>query len=143
MRMMAKSAPSHTTHMRRMYIHIFLFFVYVCLVSHIHSELVQLLATGSGDTSVKLWDLSNNQPSWIATHNPNIVRAKVMINKYSYVVGICVLCFFAHQFSWIVFSVSFSAESPFLLAIGGSEGELKVWETLLDSSVSRRYGTTL
>ncbi|RID77376.1 hypothetical protein BRARA_A00295 [Brassica rapa] len=50
-----------------------------------------LLATGSWDKSVKLWDLSNNQPSWVATHKPNAGR---------------------------VFSVSFSADCPFLLAIG-------------------------
>ncbi|KAL1215648.1 Dynein assembly factor with WD repeat domains 1 [Cardamine amara subsp. amara] len=73
-----------------------------------------LLATGSGDESVKLWDLSNNQPSWIATHKPE---------------------------AGIVFSVSFSADLPFLLAVGGSEGKLKVWDTMSDTSVSRRYGS--
>ncbi|EFH60406.1 hypothetical protein ARALYDRAFT_900251 [Arabidopsis lyrata subsp. lyrata] len=75
-----------------------------------------LLAMGSADESVKLWDLSNNQPSWIATHLPNAVRG-------------------------IVFSVSFSADCPFLLDVGGSEGKLKVWDTLSDNGVSRRYGS--
>ncbi|CAD5330019.1 unnamed protein product [Arabidopsis thaliana] len=75
---------------------------------------VQLLATGSADESVKLWDLSNNQPSWIATNKPNAGE---------------------------VFSVSFSADCPFLLAVGGSEG-LNVWDTLSDTAVSRRYGSS-
>ncbi|CAA0397572.1 unnamed protein product [Arabidopsis thaliana] len=73
-----------------------------------------LLATGSADESVKLWDLSNNQPSWIATNKPNAGE---------------------------VFSVSFSADCPFLLAVGGSEG-LNVWDTLSDTAVSRRYGSS-
>ncbi|KAF3528458.1 hypothetical protein DY000_02036501, partial [Brassica cretica] len=66
------------------------------------------------DKSVKLWDLSNNQPSWVATHNPN---------------------------AGVVLSVSFSADCPFLLAVGGLEGELNVWDTLSDAAVSRRYGS--
>ncbi|GMY22608.1 periodic tryptophan protein 1 like [Fagus crenata] len=48
---------------------------------------------------VKLWDLSNNQPSCIASTNPK---------------------------AGAVFSVSFSEDSPFLLAIGGSKGNLEV-----------------
>uniref|UniRef100_A0A453GDA8 Uncharacterized protein n=1 Tax=Aegilops tauschii subsp. strangulata TaxID=200361 RepID=A0A453GDA8_AEGTS len=32
-----------------------------------------LLATGSTDNTVKLWDLSNNQPSCVASLNPNLV----------------------------------------------------------------------
>ncbi|KAG5514459.1 hypothetical protein RHGRI_035759 [Rhododendron griersonianum] len=39
-----------------------------------------------------------------------------------------------------VFSISFSEDSPFLLAIGGSKGRLEVWDTLSDAGVSRRYG---
>ncbi|WZY68090.1 hypothetical protein YC2023_000330 [Brassica napus] len=73
-----------------------------------------LLATGSWDKSVKLWDLSNNQPSWVATHKPNAGR---------------------------VFSVSFSADYPFLLAIGAKKGKIHVWDTLSDTAVSRRYGS--
>ncbi|KAF7831609.1 putative WD repeat-containing protein C17D11.16 [Senna tora] len=71
-----------------------------------------LLATGSMDKTVKLWDLSNNQPSCVATKIPK---------------------------AGAVFSISFSEDNPFFLAIGGSEGKLEVWDTLSDAGVSRRF----
>ncbi|KAK4841101.1 hypothetical protein QYF36_025858 [Acer negundo] len=71
-----------------------------------------LLATGSTDKTVKLWDLSNNQPSCVASSNPKAGG---------------------------VFSVSFSEDSPFLLAIGGSKGKLQVWDVLSDAGVSQRF----
>ncbi|XP_019089457.1 PREDICTED: periodic tryptophan protein 1 homolog [Camelina sativa] len=73
-----------------------------------------LLATASMDKTVKLWDLSNNEPSCIATHKPN---------------------------AGSLFSIAFSADNPFLLAMGGVKGTLKVWDTLSDTNVSNRYGT--
>uniref|UniRef100_A0A2N9HDU3 Anaphase-promoting complex subunit 4-like WD40 domain-containing protein n=1 Tax=Fagus sylvatica TaxID=28930 RepID=A0A2N9HDU3_FAGSY len=84
----------------------------VCTVSY-NPSAPNLLATGSEDKMVKLWDLSNNQPSCIASTNPK---------------------------AGAVFSVSFSEDSPFLLAIGGSKGNLEVWDTLSDSGVQRRFG---
>lgn len=133
---------------------------------------MQLLATGSGDESVKLWDLSNNQPSWIATHMPDAVRA---MNKCIFFVPTCFCLLslftipnFDIKTQGIVFSVSFSADCPFLLAVGGSEGKLKVsregllmiqerttyvyrkltlhvyvqvWDTMSETGVSRRYGS--
>ncbi|XP_057440877.1 uncharacterized WD repeat-containing protein C17D11.16 [Lotus japonicus] len=71
-----------------------------------------LLATGSMDKTVKLWDLSNNQPSCVASKNPKVGA---------------------------VFSVVFSQDNPFLLAIGGSKGDLDVWNTLSESGVSQRF----
>ncbi|KAI5002786.1 hypothetical protein ZWY2020_027436 [Hordeum vulgare] len=71
-----------------------------------------LLATGSTDNTVKLWDLSNNQPSCVASLSPNLGA---------------------------IFSVSFSNDSPFLLACGGSKGKLKVWNTLLDPAVASKF----
>ncbi|GMY22611.1 periodic tryptophan protein 1 homolog [Fagus crenata] len=84
----------------------------VCTVSY-NPSAPNLLATGSEDKMVKLWDLSNNQPSCIASTNPK---------------------------AGAVFSVSFSEDSPFLLAIGGSKGNLEVWDTLSDAAVQRRFG---
>ncbi|KAM3334970.1 hypothetical protein ACQJBY_029404 [Aegilops geniculata] len=77
------------------------------------SSTPNLLATGSTDNTVKLWDLSNNQPSCVASLNPNLGA---------------------------IFSVSFSNDSPFLLACGGSKGKLKVWNTLLEPAVANRFG---
>ncbi|CAL9111710.1 unnamed protein product [Musa acuminata var. zebrina] len=71
------------------------------------------LATGSTDKTVKLWDLSNNQPSCVASQNPK---------------------------AGAIFSIAFSDDSPFLLAIGGSKGRLEVWDTLSDLGVGGRFG---
>ncbi|KAG8054137.1 hypothetical protein GUJ93_ZPchr0001g30387 [Zizania palustris] len=71
------------------------------------------LATGSTDKMVKLWDLSNNQPSCIASLNPKLGA---------------------------IFSVSFSNDNPFLLASGGSKGKLKVWNTLTEPAVANKFG---
>ncbi|CAN8274565.1 unnamed protein product [Cochlearia groenlandica] len=73
-----------------------------------------LLATGCMDKTVKLWDLTNNEPSCIASHKPK---------------------------AGAVFSISFSVDNPFLLAIGGSKGELHVWDTMLDANVANKYGS--
>jgi len=62
---------------------------------------------------VKLWDLSNNQPSCIASLNPKLGA---------------------------IFSVSFSHDNPFWLACGGSKGKLKVWDTLTEPAVAQKFG---
>jgi periodic tryptophan protein 1 len=72
-----------------------------------------LLATASTDKMVKLWDLSNNQPSCVATNNPQ---------------------------AGAVFSILFSEDLPFMLAIGGSKGKLELWDTSNDAGISRRFG---
>ncbi|XP_076936945.1 uncharacterized protein LOC143604307 [Bidens hawaiensis] len=72
-----------------------------------------LLATGSEDKMVKLWDLSNNQPSCVASRNLN---------------------------AGAVFSLSFSEDCPFLLAVAGSNGKLQLWDILSDAGISKRYG---
>ncbi|GKC28672.1 uncharacterized WD repeat-containing protein [Tanacetum coccineum] len=72
-----------------------------------------LIATGSEDKMVKLWDLSNNQPSCIASQNRK---------------------------AGAVFSLSFSEDCPFLLALGGSKGKLEVSiATVLDQPTIKIY----
>ncbi|KAK9090361.1 hypothetical protein Sjap_023538 [Stephania japonica] len=94
-----------------------------CFTLHAHDKAVstvsynpvapKMLATGSTDKMVKLWDLADNQPSCIASRNPK---------------------------AGAVFSISFSEDSPFLLAIGGSKGSLQIWDTLTETGVAQRFG---
>ncbi|EAZ37126.1 hypothetical protein OsJ_21467 [Oryza sativa Japonica Group] len=65
------------------------------------------------DAKVKLWDISSNQPSVIASLNPKVGA---------------------------IFSISFSKDNPFLLAVGGQKGNLKVWNTLTEPLVANKIG---
>ncbi|CAN0853896.1 Uncharacterized WD repeat-containing protein C17D11.16 [Linum grandiflorum] len=84
----------------------------VCTVAY-NPCVPNLLATGSTDKMVKVWDLSNDQPSCVASNNPKAGG---------------------------VFSICFSEDSPFQMAIGGSKGNLEVWNTLSDAGILRRFG---
>lgn len=83
----------------------------VCAVSY-NASARNLLATGSEDKMVKLWDLSNDKPSLVASRKPK---------------------------AGAVFSIFFSQDSPFLLAIGGSKGNLEVWDTRSEAGVAQRF----
>ncbi|CAH9134818.1 unnamed protein product [Cuscuta epithymum] len=83
----------------------------VCSISF-NPLVPNLIATGSLDKTVKLWDLSNNQPSCLATRNPK---------------------------AGAVFSISFSDDCPFLLAIGGSKGKLEMWNLSTEDAIARKY----
>ncbi|XP_078180085.1 LOW QUALITY PROTEIN: putative WD repeat-containing protein C17D11.16 [Carex rostrata] len=72
-----------------------------------------LLATGSIDKMIKLWDISNNQPACVASQNPKAGK---------------------------IFQISFSQDNPFLLAIGGLKGKLQVWDTLSEQGIVNRFG---
>ncbi|KAK6922666.1 WD40 repeat [Dillenia turbinata] len=83
---------------------------------HAHDKAVTSVSYNHKAPNVKLWDLSNNHPSCVATKE---LRAGA------------------------VFSVSFSEDKPFLLAVGGSKGKLRIWDTFSEDAVSRRYGKNL
>lgn len=84
----------------------------VCSLAY-NTAAPNLLATASTDKMVKLWDLTGNQPSCIASTNPKVGA---------------------------VFAASFCKDAPFLLAVGGSKGNLHVWDTLSSGEVARRFG---
>jgi len=76
------------------------------------TNLSSLLATASSDKSVKLWDVSdlstNNQPKLLA-HKPMTAGD--------------------------LYACSFCPDDPFLLATGGSEGSLALWDTIENAVV--------
>ncbi|XVF58778.1 hypothetical protein PTKIN_Ptkin07bG0093900 [Pterospermum kingtungense] len=80
---------------------------------HAHDKAACTLSYNPAAPNVKLWDLSNNQPSCLVSRNPK---------------------------AGAVFSISFSQDSPFLLAIGGSKGKLGVWDSLSETAVSGQFG---
>ncbi|KAI0492880.1 hypothetical protein KFK09_027156 [Dendrobium nobile] len=71
-----------------------------------------LLATGSTDKTVKLWDLSNSQPSCVASTKPK---------------------------AGSIFSIAFSEDNPFLLAVGGHKGKLKIWDVTSEPGIARSF----
>ncbi|XP_024518850.1 uncharacterized WD repeat-containing protein C17D11.16 [Selaginella moellendorffii] len=85
-----------------------------CAVSY-NSAAQNLLATASLDKTVKLWDVTNDTPTLVARTSPEVGG---------------------------IFSASFCKDSPFLMAIGGTTGELHVWNTLTDSNVANRFTST-
>nr|CAB3475281.1 unnamed protein product [Digitaria exilis] len=80
---------------------------------HAHEKAVSSVSFSPTAPNVKLWDLSNNQPSCIASMNPKLGA---------------------------IFSVSFSHDNPFWLACGGSKGKLKVWDTQTEPAVAHKFG---
>ncbi|CAI5946585.1 unnamed protein product [Closterium sp. NIES-65] len=82
-----------------------------CTVSW-NPRIPNLLASGSTDKTVKLWDLSGNQARCLESSNPKLGA---------------------------VFSVAFCADAPGFLAMGGSKGKLKVWDTRKVADVGQRF----
>ncbi|EAZ01074.1 hypothetical protein OsI_23103 [Oryza sativa Indica Group] len=80
---------------------------------HAHEMAVLSISFCPSVPNVKLWDISSNQPSVIASLNPKVGA---------------------------IFSISFSKDNPFLLAVGGQKGNLKVWNTLTEPLVANKIG---
>ncbi|GLI61042.1 hypothetical protein VaNZ11_003195 [Volvox africanus] len=71
-----------------------------------------LLATGSTDKKVKLWDVAGNTPSLVCSQDLN---------------------------TGPVFSAAFCSDAPHLLAAGGAGGEVVVWDVRVHPSVAAKY----
>lgn len=66
---------------------------------------------------VKLWDVASNQPSLIATATDMAVGA--------------------------IFTCSFCKEAPWLIAAGGANGTVAVWDITTSAAVQGKYGQQL
>ncbi len=71
-----------------------------------------LLATGSTDKKVKLWDISNNTPTMIAAQDMQIGA---------------------------IFSASFCGQAGYLLACGGAMGSVTVWDMRAMKGATARW----
>ncbi|KAF3321397.1 Periodic tryptophan protein 1 [Carex littledalei] len=80
---------------------------------HAHEKAVSSVSFCPVAPNIKLWDISNNQPTCVASQNPKAGK---------------------------IFSISFSQDNPFLLAIGGLKGKLQVWDTLSEQGIVNRFG---
>ncbi|KAK9826967.1 hypothetical protein WJX74_002048 [Apatococcus lobatus] len=75
-----------------------------------------LLATASADKLVKLWNVSGNQPSMVASQNLK---------------------------AGSVFAGGFSANAPHLFAVGGAKGSVAVWDVLSSAAVTSSFGRAI
>mmetsp|Transcript_14770 Transcript_14770/g.41589 ORF Transcript_14770/g.41589 Transcript_14770/m.41589 type:complete len:507 (+) Transcript_14770:285-1805(+) len=73
-----------------------------------------LLATGSTDKKLKLWDVADMKPALLATEEPKVGA---------------------------IFSATFCADSPFLLGCAGAKGTVAVWDTKTNPAVAAKYGS--
>jgi periodic tryptophan protein 1 len=71
-----------------------------------------MMATSSVDKTVKIWDIEGNTPVCVETKKMGVGD---------------------------VFTVSYYGEDPFLLACGGEDGKVALWETSESTSVSRKF----
>jgi periodic tryptophan protein 1 len=72
-----------------------------------------LLITGSGDKTVKIWDIRNGQCKCLASKELEVGK---------------------------VFTAEFCVDSPFVLAVSGSKGKLTLWNLNDNGSVQRHFG---
>ncbi|KAG0164519.1 hypothetical protein DFQ28_005773 [Apophysomyces sp. BC1034] len=70
------------------------------------------IATGSTDKAVKVWNTVNNQPSMVTSRNFELGR---------------------------IFSAQFCPDSPFQLAIAGSNGSIHVWDMSTNAGVRQSF----
>ncbi|CAO3612180.1 unnamed protein product [Mucor hiemalis] len=70
------------------------------------------IATGSTDKSIKIWNTADNKPSMVTSRNFELGR---------------------------IFSTQFCPDSPFQLAIAGSNGKMHVWDMASNAGVRQAF----
>ena len=83
-----------------------------CCLSCCSFQVPNMMATSSVDKTVKIWDIEGNTPVCVETKKMGVGD---------------------------VFTVSYYGEDPFLLACGGEDGKVALWETSESTSVSRKF----
>ena len=74
------------------------------------------MVTASTDGIVKLWDLEGGKPKHLCSQNARVGS---------------------------VFSLEFCADLHYLVAVGGAEGQVSVWDILTVKEVQKRYQALL
>lgn len=111
-----------------------------------------LLATGSTDKTVKLWDVSSGRPSQLGSKDikarrclyrgaPTCTRMSPrMLHPHQHPAQTAPCPLPCPQVG-SVFTVSFCKDRPFLLAASGAKGTVAVWDTKWEASVQARTRT--
>ncbi|KAJ2765651.1 rRNA-processing protein, partial [Coemansia nantahalensis] len=79
----------------------------------LHPAVRGMLVTGSADETVKVWDVRDGKPSLVLSRNPDVGS---------------------------VFAARFCPDEPMLLAVGGSNGESRVWDMSTNASIRSIFG---
>ncbi|KAJ1757558.1 rRNA-processing protein [Coemansia sp. RSA 1807] len=77
-----------------------------------HPTMPGMLVTGSSDETVKVWDV-RTKPSMVMSRNPDVGS---------------------------IFSAKFCPDEPMLLAMGGSNGESRIWDMATTMQIRRVFG---
>ncbi|KAJ2812390.1 rRNA-processing protein [Coemansia furcata] len=78
-----------------------------------HPTVAGLLVTGSADETVKVWDVRDNKPSMVISRNLDVGS---------------------------VFAARFCPDEPMLMAVGGSNGESRIWDMSTNADVRATFG---
>ncbi|KAJ2084458.1 rRNA-processing protein, partial [Coemansia sp. S100] len=78
-----------------------------------HPTVRGLLVTGSADETVKVWDVREHRPSMVISRNLDVGS---------------------------VFAARFCPDEPMLMAVGGSNGESRIWDMSTNADVRSTFG---
>jgi WD40 repeat protein len=92
-----------------------------------------LIATSSIDKQVKLWDISNNKATLIASRSMEVGKLYTLSFDAMNVVVNDIKNMNEET------ALELQHETPFLLVCGGDKGELALWDTTENKNIQRHY----